>query len=178
MKRGLSRLRVWPAFAHRGRHHGHMQIGSLTLPCALGPGGIRAIKREGDGVTPRGTFKITAALWRADRLPRPRTGLPTRPITPRLGWCDGPGHRSYNRPVQLPFAASHESLWREDAVYDVVLILDYNQRPRRQNGGSAIFFHLAKPGFAATAGCIAIDRRAMMRLLARLSRHTSITIGQ
>ncbi|MBV1701886.1 MAG: L,D-transpeptidase family protein [Hyphomicrobiales bacterium] len=154
-----------------------MQIGGLTLPCALGPAGICAIKREGDGATPRGTFKITSGLWRADRLPRPRTSLTLHAITPRLGWCDAPGHRNYNRPVHLPFAASHESLWREDAVYDVVLILDHNQRPRRQNGGSAIFFHLAKPGFVATAGCVAIERRAMMCLLARLSRHAVITIG-
>ena len=104
-------------------------------------------------------------LFRADRLPRPRTALPVQRIGRADGWCDAPGDRNYNRPVRHPYPASAERLWREDALYDVVVVLGHNQRPRLRGAGSAIFMHVARPGYLPTEGCIALRRDHLLRLL-------------
>ncbi|MGQ3674766.1 L,D-transpeptidase family protein [Xanthobacter sp. TB0139] len=171
---GLSHLMV-----HRraGRaHQGLLRAGALTLPVAIGRAGIWPDKREGDGRSPAGTWRIERLLYRPDRATRPRTRLPCFPLHPQDGWCDAPGHRLYNRPVRLPFPASHEKMWREDALYDFVLVLDHNSRPAMQGRGSAVFIHLARPGFAATEGCVALRRADMLRLLARLQPGARITL--
>lgn len=134
--------------------------------CALGRGGIRADKREGDGATPPGRLRITRLLYRADRGARPPGALPAEPIAPADGWCDDPAHADYNRQVSLPHPARHEELWRRDAVYDVIGVLDWNLSPVRPGRGSAIFLHLARPDFAPTEGCVALQDRALRALLA------------
>ena len=111
---------------------------------------------------------MRAVLYRPDRMRRPRTPLPVRAIRRHDGWCDASADRNYNRPVRLPYPASAERLWREDALYDVVVVLDYNERPRVRGRGSAIFMHVARPGYAPTEGCIALARAHLLRLLERL----------
>lgn len=157
---------------------GRLRIGSLEFPCALGRGGIKARKREGDGGTPLGTWRLGRVWYRADRVPRPWTALPVRPIRPDDGWCDGASDRNYNRPVRLPYAASAEALWRQDAVYDIVVVIEHNQRPRVRGHGSAVFLHLARPGFSPTEGCIAVSRSHMLRLLASLARGARLRIAR
>jgi len=144
--------------------------GTLRLPCALGRAGCRVHKREGDGATPIGRWTMREVLYRPDRVRRPRTGLPTKPIRTDDGWCDAPADRNYNRPVRLPYRASAERLWRHDALYDVVVVLGYNDRPRSRGRGSAIFMHVASPGYAPTQGCIALERSHLLRLLERLGK--------
>lgn len=151
-----------PGDARRGL----VTVGDLAVPCALGRSGITRFKREGDGATPAGRFRLLSVFYRDDRGSRPRTGLPVSPVSPTDGWCDDPGDRNYNRPVRQPYPASHETLWREDCLYDIVVVLDHNIRPRRRGGGSAIFFHIAKPGFPPTEGCVAVAPSAMRRILA------------
>ena len=146
------------------------------MPCALGRTGIRAVKREGDGATPRTVLPLLAALWRADRIGRPRTALPLRAIRAGDGWCDAPDDGRYNRAVTLPCEASHEELRRADGLYDVLVVLDFNLRKRKSHGGSAIFLHCAKPGLAATAGCVAFPRAVLLRLLARLPARARLRI--
>jgi L,D-peptidoglycan transpeptidase YkuD (ErfK/YbiS/YcfS/YnhG family) len=174
-RRSLSRLSV-------RRKAGDPRAGWLTagphaLPVALGRGGIKANKREGDGGTPLGTFRLRRLWWRADRLPRPRTGLPVRPIRRDDGWCEDPRDRRYNRPIQLPADDPGDRLWRTDRLYDLIVELDHNTRPRVAGRGSAVFIHVARPGFAPTAGCIALDARALRRLLARVGPRTRIRVG-
>ena len=147
------------------------------MPVALGRSGIRHDKREGDGATPAGTWRPVELLWRADRGPRPRTRLPCRRIRPDDGWCDAPGERRYNRPVKLPCPVSHEEMWRDDGLYDLVVVLDHNQRPRKGRAGSAVFLHLARPGFAPTAGCIAFRPADLRRLLAHAGPNLRIKVG-
>jgi L,D-peptidoglycan transpeptidase YkuD (ErfK/YbiS/YcfS/YnhG family) len=149
---------------------GVVTLGALRFAGALGRGGCRARKREGDGATPIGSWVVREVLYRADRVGRPRTGLPTRAIRPADGWCDAPQDRNYNRRVRHPYPASAERLWREDPLYDVVAVLGYNDRPRMRGRGSAIFMHVARPGLAATEGCIALARQELLRLLERLGR--------
>jgi L,D-peptidoglycan transpeptidase YkuD (ErfK/YbiS/YcfS/YnhG family) len=147
-----------------------LQCGPLTVPCALGRTGTKALKREGDGATPRGRFTILRVLYNAGRIRRPRTLLPLMPIAKSGGWCDAPQDRNYNRPVSLPYGASAEPLWRDDGVYDLVAVLDYNVVPRVRHAGSAIFMHVARAGFPPTEGCIALRRTDLQRLLARVRR--------
>ena len=149
----------------------------MALPVALGRSGIRANKREGDGGTPRGRFRLKRLWWRADRLPRPMTHLPVRPITPADGCCENPADRRYNRPIRLNPGQPGDRLKREDALYDLIIELDHNTRPRIAGRGSAVFVHVARPGFAPTAGCIALKSDALRRLIARLGPKSRIVIG-
>ncbi|GGK26290.1 L,D-transpeptidase family protein [Salinarimonas ramus] len=158
------------------RHRGWVVAGPLVLPCALGSTGITHDKREGDGATPAGTFRILGALWRADRGPRPALALPLSTIGPRDGWCDAPRDRNYNRPVRLPYPASAEEMRRADGLYDYVLDLSANRGPIRKGRGSAIFLHVAKPGFSATQGCVALEKAALRRLLPLIGRRTRVVV--
>jgi L,D-peptidoglycan transpeptidase YkuD (ErfK/YbiS/YcfS/YnhG family) len=135
-------------------------------PCALGRGGVRRDKREGDGATPLGIWALRRVWYRRDRLGQaPATMLPVRPIGTADGWCDDPSSADYNRPVVLPHAAGHERMWREDGIYDVVVELGYNDDPPVAARGSAIFLHVARPGFAATEGCVALALDDLLALL-------------
>ncbi len=158
------------------RSRGLLVAGGLVAPCALGRGGIGRLKREGDGVTPIGRFGLVSVLYRPDRLRRPDTALPVAAIRRESGWCDDPQDRHYNRPVRLPFAASHEALWRSDHLYDLLVVLDFNLLRPRRGAGSAIFLHLAAPGFTPTAGCVAVTEQIMRRILARAGPGTVIDI--
>jgi L,D-peptidoglycan transpeptidase YkuD (ErfK/YbiS/YcfS/YnhG family) len=114
--------------------------------------------------------------WRADRLPRPAAQLPVRRIGPGDGWCENPKHRRYNRPVEVVAGSTADRLARADALYDVIVEIDHNTRPRVAGRGSAVFIHVARPGFAPTAGCVALERAALLRLVARLGPRTRISI--
>jgi len=145
---------------------GLLRFRGETLRCAIGRGGIRADKQEGDGATPTGLLPVRRVLWRADRGPRPATALPVEPIAPEDGWCDDPAHADYNRAIRLPHPARHERLWRGDALYDVIAVLGWNDAPVRRGRGSAIFLHLARPDLGPTEGCVALPEVELRRLLA------------
>lgn len=157
---------------------GRLQFGRLIFPAAIGRSGVRALKREGDGASPRGIWRVTRAFYRPDRMSRPCAAIPLTPLRPRFGWCDAPADRNYNRLVPLPYPASAEQLWRDDALYDLVLVLLYNLSPRSKGRGSAIFVHIARPDFAPTAGCIALKREHLLRLLAVLPRRAAFALGK
>jgi L,D-peptidoglycan transpeptidase YkuD (ErfK/YbiS/YcfS/YnhG family) len=143
---------------------------------ALGRGGIKANKREGDGSTPRGTFRLVRLWWRADRHPRPATLLPVRRIGADDGWCEDPADRRYNRPIKRTPDSRADRLARSDDLYDFIIELDHNTRPRIAGRGSAVFIHAVRPGFAPTAGCIALRLPALRRLLANLGPRTHIVV--
>ncbi|WP_432288241.1 L,D-transpeptidase family protein [Aminobacter sp. BA135] len=153
-----------------------MQVGGLVFPCALGRGGITASKREGDGGTPLASMRLLSGYVRRDQFVAGQSRLPMSPISADLGWCEVPDDRNYNRPVKIPYGASHERLKRDDNLYDACLVLDWNIRPRRRGRGSAIFFHLARPGFPPTQGCVAVTAQVMARLLPQLSRRTVLKV--
>lgn len=155
---------------------GILRLGDRRFPCALGRSGITHAKREGDGATPAGRYEIVDIRYRADRIRRPATRLPLRPSRPLDGWCDAVGDRNYNRPVRMPYPKSAETMWRTDALYDVVVILDWNLTRRSQGRGSAIFFHLARPSFLPTEGCVAVRLADMRRILRRLRPGAAIEV--
>jgi L,D-peptidoglycan transpeptidase YkuD (ErfK/YbiS/YcfS/YnhG family) len=148
----------------------------LCSPAALGRSGIRADKREGDGATPRGHFRPLRVWWRADRGPRPRTLLPVRRIGPGDAWCEDPADRRYNRPIRVAVRGPGDRLWRADHLYDLLVELDHNTRPRIAGRGSAIFVHVARSSLAPTAGCVAMPAPVLRRLLTRIGRKTRIKV--
>ncbi|WP_367717242.1 L,D-transpeptidase family protein [Nitratireductor sp. GISD-1A_MAKvit] len=157
---------------------GLMTVGPLVVRCALGRTGTSMLKREGDGATPIGDLRLLHGYFRADRSPSGPPGSRFRlaPIDARDGWCDAPGDRNYNRPVRLPYPTSHERMARQDRLYDVCMVSDWNMRPAIRNRGSAIFFHIARPGFPPTEGCIAVAPLAMARILPLIGPRTRIRI--
>jgi L,D-peptidoglycan transpeptidase YkuD (ErfK/YbiS/YcfS/YnhG family) len=170
----LPRLRVRSRPGNRAQ--GWLTVGSLAIPVALGRSGVMANKREGDGGTPRGDFRLVRLWWRSDRAPRPRTRLPVRPITRAAAWCEDPADRRYNRPFHLADGAPGDRLWRDDRLYDFIVEIDHNTRPRVAGRGSAVFIHVARPGFRPTAGCVALTMPRLRWLLERVGPKTRIVI--
>lgn len=134
--------------------------------CAIGRAGIAARKNEGDGTTPSGRFPLRRVLYRADRVDRPRTELPSDAMAPEDGWCDAPGDPRYNRPVSHPYRASAERLWRADGCYDLLAVIGFNDDPVVDGAGSAIFLHVARPGYSPTEGCVALAVEDLRTVLA------------
>jgi len=161
---------VWPP--------GQLLWKGKRVRCALGRGGVSTAKREGDGATPAGTFALKRVLYRADRVAAPVTALPVRALETDDGWCDDPKDPAYNRPVKVPFAAGHERLWRDDALYDVIVEIGFNDDPVEPGRGSAIFLHRAKPGYAPTEGCVALALDDLLALLGDCDASAQITIAE
>ncbi len=153
-----------------------VEIAGRKLRCAIGRGGVSACKREGDGATPIGVWPLRRLHYRADRVERPQTALPLRVLKPDDGWCDDPADAAYNRLIKLPYPSRHERLWREDGLYDVIGELGYNDRPPRPGDGSAIFLHIARPGFAPTEGCVALRREDLLSLLPLLTAASHVVV--
>jgi L,D-peptidoglycan transpeptidase YkuD (ErfK/YbiS/YcfS/YnhG family) len=155
---------------------GALSIFNRRLVCALGRSGRRALKREGDGATPVGLWRVREAFYRPDRQQRPLTSLPLRAIRRGWGWCDAPNDRNYNRLVRLPYPASTELLWRDDGLYDLIIVLGYNDLPRRRCAGSAIFVHVASPGYAPTEGCITLSVNDIRWFLEKSCSNTAVRV--
>src|SRR5262249_39200764 len=170
----FSTIRVHPRPGNP--RQGWLAAGPHRLLVALGRGGIRANKREGDGGTPRGRFRLVRLGWRPDRRPRPLPRLPVRPITPADAWCEDPSNRRYNRHVRRGVGTPGDRLWRDDHLYDLIIEIDHNTRPRTAGRGSAVFIHVAREGLAPTAGCIAMPKARLKNLLRNLGPSTRIRI--
>lgn len=161
------------------RRKGQLLVGTSIIPCALGACGIVMAKREGDGGSPRGRFRLRGGFYRPDHwTARPRTALPLRALRRDDGWCDDRKDRRYNRPIRLPAPGiSAERMWRDDGLYDLVLDIDYNRAPIRRGRGSAIFMHIAREGYRPTEGCVALTRADLLKLLRRVGSRTFLRIG-
>lgn len=157
---------------------GWLKGDGLAFRCALGKGGVRAAadKREGDGASPIGAWPVRRVWFHPGKGGAPETGLPAIAIRPEDGWCDDPAEAAYNRPVPLPGAFSHERMWRDDGLYDLVVELGYNDDPPEAGRGSAIFLHIAREGYLPTEGCIALAEADLRRLLRRLGGTSVIEI--
>jgi L,D-peptidoglycan transpeptidase YkuD (ErfK/YbiS/YcfS/YnhG family) len=174
-RRGASAKLVVRAL-NAAAQRGYLNFGPFRVPCALGRGGVKVLKREGDGATPRGRFPLRAVYYKSRVGMTPGTILQRRALRRNAGWCDSPSDRNYNRPVTLPYQQSAEHLWREDGIYDVIVVLGYNDVPRSKNRGSAIFMHLARSGFPPTEGCVALRPADLKRLLRVVPRRAEIVI--
>ncbi|MBB5573945.1 MULTISPECIES: L,D-transpeptidase family protein [Rhizobium] len=173
-RRAVSTIVVRPAPGKPTR--ALVQIGPLTVPAAIGRSGRSVLKREGDGATPIAAMKLLYGFIRGDHIPFLQTPLQMRRIRKDMLWCDQPEDANYNRLVKAPFKPSHEEMLRRDGLYDICVVLDWNIRSRRRHRGSAIFFHLIRPGYEPTAGCVAVNLRDMQRILPLLRKGTIIRV--
>jgi L,D-peptidoglycan transpeptidase YkuD (ErfK/YbiS/YcfS/YnhG family) len=155
---------------------GWATLGERRWRCAVGAGGIREDKVEGDAATPAGTFPLRRILFRNDRLVLPKVRLPAKPIAEHDGWCDDPRSSTYNRLVRIPNEWSHERLWREDGLYDLVVVVGYNDDPPEGEWGSAIFLHVAREDYSPTRGCIAFAREDLLELVTLIGPATKLSV--
>jgi L,D-peptidoglycan transpeptidase YkuD (ErfK/YbiS/YcfS/YnhG family) len=155
-----------------------LEANGKSYKCAVGKGGFSKDKREGDGCTPLGTFLLRECFYRPDKMPAPETDLPLKALAENDGWCDDPKSRSYNLQVKRPYHFSHEALWREDDVYDIIVPLGYNDDPVVPGKGSAIFMHVARQNYEPTEGCVALALADLLELLALCDSGTRIEINQ
>lgn len=158
-------------------HRGELAVGPRIYKCALGKSGVTSHKAEGDHASPAGLYPIRAVYYRADRVPKPDTAVNCHKINKTDGWCDDPAHPSYNKKITLPFAASHETLTREDTLYDIVVVLGHNDDPPVPGRGSCIFMHIAREGYTGTEGCIALSLQDMQVVLTSVCKDTSVQIN-
>ncbi|MGC1778207.1 MAG: L,D-transpeptidase family protein [Xanthobacteraceae bacterium] len=170
---GFIHIRARPG----SRRQGWLMTGAARpLRVALGRSSIKADKREGDGGTPAGRFRPIRLWWRADRLPRPATLLPVRRIGPNDAWCEDPEDRRYNHAFRRSANEPGDRLRRNDGLYDLIVEINHNTRPRVAWRGSAVFIHVARQGFAPTAGCVALRRSDLLQLVRHISRKTRIIV--
>jgi L,D-peptidoglycan transpeptidase YkuD (ErfK/YbiS/YcfS/YnhG family) len=155
---------------------GWLAVAGRRYRCALGTDGVTHAKAEGDHMTPLGHFPLRRLLYRADRLARPATGLPVFPIRPDDGWCDAPFDEMYNQPVTLPYAASAEHMWRDDGLYDLLVVIGHNDDPVIAGHGSAIFLHVAAADYTGTEGCVALALPDLLEVAALLTANSRIVI--
>ena len=155
---------------------GFLKYKDLKFKCALGKAGIGKKKLEGDQITPKGTYKIVEIYCRKDRLKKISSKFKLIEIKKNMGWCDDPKSKKYNQLIKLPSKYSHENLYRENSIYDLILVLNYNMNPIIKNKGSAIFIHIANKKFKNTEGCIAIEKKNLVRLVKIINKKTLVTI--
>ncbi len=156
---------------------GYLEYKSFKSLCALGKAGIGKKKIEGDNVTPKGNFRIVKVYYRKDRIKEIHTKFKLIKIKKNMGWCSDPNSKNYNQQIKLPTRFKHEKLYRKDSLYDIILFINYNLNPIVKNKGSAIFIHIAKKNYKPTAGCIALKKKDLIKLLEIIRRNTRIYIN-
>ena len=156
---------------------GYLQYKNLKFRCALGKAGVKKKEKEGDNITPKGTFKITKMYYRPDKIKNIISLVKKIKIKNNMGWCDDPSSNLYNRQIKLPNKFRHEKLYRNDNLYDLVLVLNYNTNPIIKNKGSAIFIHIAKKNYKKTKGCIALKKKHLIELISKIKKNTKIKIN-
>ena len=153
-----------------------LSIHTYKVKCAIGKRGIGIKKKEGDKITPKGNFKIKCIYFRQDRVTKLKSGIKSKPIKKNMGWCDDPKSIKYNSLIKFPFKFSAERLYRADNIYDIILVLDYNINPVKKKKGSAIFIHVAKKNFSKTNGCIAINKKKLIKIVQILNKKSLVKI--
>jgi L,D-peptidoglycan transpeptidase YkuD (ErfK/YbiS/YcfS/YnhG family) len=156
---------------------GHLKYKDFKFKCALGKAGVGKKKIEGDNITPKGTFSIIKIYYRSDRIKKISSKYKLIKIIKTMGWCDDPKSKQYNQLIRLPNKYKHEKLYRKDNIYDLIIVLNYNTRPILKNKGSAIFIHVATKNYKKTAGCIALKKEHLIRLVEKINKKTKININ-
>lgn len=154
----------------------YLTYGENKVKCAIGKRGINFKRKEGDLITPRGTFKVINIFFRKDRIKDLKTKIKKIPIHKGIGWCDDPLSNKYNKLIRYPFKYNSEKLFRSDNIYDIILVLNYNMKPTIKNKGSAIFIHVAKKNFTPTKGCVAIVKTELKKLSTLVTKKTIVNI--
>ena len=156
---------------------GHLKYKNLKFKCSLGKAGIGEKLKEGDKITPKGTYEIVAIYYRIDRIKKISSKFKLIKIKKNMGWCDDPKSKKYNQLVKIPNKYRYEELNRKDSIYDLVLVLNYNIKPIIKNKGSAIFIHIANKNYKKTAGCIGLKKSHLINIIKKIKKNTKVIIN-
>ena len=159
------------------KNSGSLEYKNLKFRCALGKAGVNKKIKEGDNITPKGIYKIIKIYYRADKIGEIRTLIKKIKIKKNMGWCDDPKSDFYNKQIKLPTKLSHEKLYRNDDLYDLIAVLNYNINPIVKNKGSAIFLHIAKKSYKKTNGCIALKKKDLINIISKIKKNSKIKIN-
>ena len=159
------------------KKNGYLKYKNFKFRCSIGKAGIKTKIKEGDNITPKGTYKILNIYYRKDRVKKFKSSIKKIIIKKKMGWCDDIKSKSYNKQIRLPSKLSHEILYRKDNIYDIVSVINYNTNPILKNKGSAIFLHIAKKNYQKTKGCVALKKNHLIKLLSTIKKNTKIKIG-
>lgn len=159
------------------KKNGYLYYKNLKFRCAVGRSGIKKKKIEGDGVTPKGKYKIIKIYYRKDKIKNLKTKIKKIEIKKNMGWCDDPMSNVYNKQIKIPSNQHHEKLYRNDNLYDILLVLNYNFNPIKKKEGSAIFLHVASSLYKDTEGCIALKKKDLIMLVSYIKKNEEISIG-
>jgi L,D-peptidoglycan transpeptidase YkuD (ErfK/YbiS/YcfS/YnhG family) len=159
------------------KKNGYLEYKNFKFRCSIGKAGIKTKIKEGDNITPKGTYKILSIYYRKDRVKKFKSSIKKIIIKKKMGWCDDIKSKSYNKQIRLPSKLSHEILYRKDNIYDIVCVINYNTNPILKNKGSAIFLHIAKKNYQKTKGCVALKKNHLIKLLSSIKKNTKIKIG-
>jgi len=159
------------------RNNGYLEYKNFKFRCALGKAGVKTKIKEGDNITPKGTYKILNIYYRKDRIKKIKSSINKIKINKNMGWCDDTLSKYYNKQIKLPSKFSHEILYRKDNIYDIVCVINYNINPTLKNKGSAIFLHIAKKNYQRTKGCIALKKNHLIKLISLIKKNTKIKIS-
>lgn len=155
---------------------GYLIFKNYKFRCSVGKNNIKNKKKEGDGITPRGIFRLTKIFYRRDKIKNIISKINKIKITKKMGWCDDPRSKSYNKLIRLPSKFSHEKLYRKDNIYNLIIVLDYNMNPVIKNKGSAIFIHIAKKNYKNTNGCLGLKKEDLIKLIKIVKKNQKIKI--
>jgi L,D-peptidoglycan transpeptidase YkuD (ErfK/YbiS/YcfS/YnhG family) len=156
---------------------GYLKYKNFKFRCSLGKGGVKKKIKEGDNITPKGVYKITKVYYRADRIKKIKIPIQIIQIKKNMGWCDDSESKYYNKQIKLPTNHTHEKLYRNDNLYDLIAVLNYNSNPVKKNKGSAIFIHIAQSSYKKTKGCIALNKMDLIQLISQIKKNTKIKIN-
>jgi L,D-peptidoglycan transpeptidase YkuD (ErfK/YbiS/YcfS/YnhG family) len=156
---------------------GYLKYKNFKFRCSLGKAGIKKKIKEGDNITPKGIFKIIKIYYRADRIKKIKIPIQTIKIRKNIGWCDDSKSKHYNKQINLPTNYTHEKLYRDDNLYDLIAVLNYNSNPVIKNKGSAIFIHIARRSYKKTKGCIALKKKDLIQLISQIKKNTKVKIN-
>ena len=156
---------------------GYLKYKNFKFKCTFGRGGIKKKKIEGDNITPKGIYRILNIYYRSDRIKKISSKFQIFKINKNMGWCDDPESKKYNQLIKIPYKYNYEKLYRKDNIYDLILVLNYNIKPIVKNKGSAIFIHIAKKNYQKTAGCIALKKKCLIKLIEKINKKTKIIIN-
>ena len=149
----------------------------VSFFCIFGRDGVTKNKTEGDWCTPIGIFPVRKIYYRNDKIKKLDTQVETIPISKDDAWCDDKERNEYNTFIKLPFNGSYENLWRDDDLYNIIVVIGYNDEPIVKERGSAIFIHIANNEMQYTKGCLAIKKEDMISLLKNITLDTKIEIS-
>jgi len=156
---------------------GYLKYKNFKFRCSLGKASIKKKIKEGDNITPKGIFKIIKIYYRADRIKKIKIPVQTIKIRKNIGWCDDSKSKHYNKQINLPTNYTHEKLYRDDNLYDLIAVLNYNSNPVIKNKGSAIFIHIARRSYKKTKGCIALKKKDLIQLISQIKKNTKVKIN-